>query len=99
MNKIWVLLFFLFSSCLDLNYNQFKDGETVIIKKDTFLVKIDTFFVIGSNRVNPVSIHDEINPSFENLTNREKIFFTPKPMKIGDMILTRTFKRIGKNEF
>jgi hypothetical protein len=71
-----------------------KNGETVISGSDTFLVRVDTFRVIEVGRVSPRNVHEEMNPEFEHLTDRGKIFFLPYAKKEGDTIFTRTLTRI-----
>lgn len=98
MKKIikFCLLAFLFASCHNHDLLIAGSGETVIVGSDTFLVKIDTFQVIAVERVRPRNVHEEMNPEFEHLTDRGKLFFLPYPKDKGDTIFTRTLKRIKK---
>jgi hypothetical protein len=93
--KIVPILFILaFTSCKSFNLNGSKSGDLVIIDKDTFVVNVDTFRVISTNRINPRNVLEEVSPQFENLTDKGKIFFLPRAMPIGDTILTRTLIKV-----
>jgi hypothetical protein len=90
------LLGVIFASCHNQDLRLVENGETVIVGSDTFLVTVDTFRVLSVGRVAPRNIHEEMNPEFEHLTDRGKLFFLPYPKDKGDTIFTRTLKRIKK---
>jgi len=93
--KIVPILFILaFISCKSFNLDGSKSGDLVIIDKDTFIVNVDTFRVISTNKINPRNVLEEASPQFENLTDKGKIFFLPRAMPIGDTILTRTLIKV-----
>jgi hypothetical protein len=93
--KIISIFFILaFTSCKSPNLDKSKSGDLVIIDKDTFVVNVDTFRVISTNRINPRNVLEEASPRFENLTDKGKIFFLSRPIPIGDTILTRTLIKV-----
>jgi len=90
MRLLLVLLFL--SACTPTPERQ--EGEIVIIGQDRFRIGIETHRVIFSERIRPVSVHDDINPKWRVHLENSRTFSANRPYQCGDTIRFTNYVRV-----
>jgi len=67
-----------------------KDSDIEVINHVVYKVKFDTLIVNSCERHKPVSVMDEINPSFDITLSNGRTMRSQRSMPIGDTIYTKT---------
>lgn len=89
--RLLVALLFL-SACSSTPPRQ--EGEIVTIGKDRYRIGIETHRVVFSERIKPISVHDEINPKWRVHLENSHTFSSRRPYESGDTIRFTNYVRV-----
>ena len=89
MRLLWLILLF---SCT--SPSQPKPGDVVRMGNDSFRVEVQHHVVVATERIKPVSVHDEINPKFRVHLDNSQTFPSTRQYPVGDTITYLYYVRL-----
>lgn len=70
-----------------------KDGDVIIIEKDTFDVVVDSHIVMSSVKIHSRNVTEYLSPVWTNKTNLDSTFNTRSEMPIGSIQVYKFIKK------
>ena len=94
-----LLLPMILCSCLgDSEISKAKDGDVLIMNKDTFDVFIDTHFIVSREKLRPQNVLKEASPDYKYTTNKGFTCTSVGNYHIGQRQIYKTLVRRKNHE-
>lgn len=71
-----------------------QEGELVTFGQHQYRVGIEAHRVLYSERIRPISVHDEINPKWRIHLENSRTFSADRPYETGDTIRFTNYVRV-----